>query len=156
MYKKPRAHVTPTLQVVQWPVQKTAGIDGSSSTGDENVYELKYAWEIRNSPEAYKQEIPQAYKRLKLHKLIPGNYTIRLTVIDSNGKKIAVFTIDQSILCVAWSINWNIKLSVFRKFWFWWCIRNRSRGNRLSLSTIQRGYHWNWKTGNCFAEHDGR
>ena len=80
------AHVTPTLQEIQWPYQTTAIIDGSSSTGDENVEPLKYEWKIRDRPKADKQETPQAYKKLKLTKLIPGNYTIRLTIIDSNGK----------------------------------------------------------------------
>ena len=86
MNEKPLAHATPTFQEIQWPYQTTAIIDGSSSTGDENVQPLKYEWTIRARPKAHKLEIPQAYKKLKLTKLIPGNYTIRLTIIDSNGK----------------------------------------------------------------------
>ena len=97
MNEKPLAHTTPTLQEIQWPYQSTAIIDGSSSTGDEEVQPLKYKWTILERPKAHKLETPQAYKKFKLTKLIPGNYTIRLTVIDSNGNSIAIFTIDQSL-----------------------------------------------------------
>ena len=80
------AHATPTLQEIQWPNQKTAIIYGSSSKGDENVHQPTYKWEIIDRPEAYELETPQAYKKFTLKKLIPGNYHIRLTIIDSNGK----------------------------------------------------------------------
>ena len=84
----PQAIVTPTRQVVALPT-KRAIIDGSSSTDDEDVSQLTYKWVIRKNPIKY--EIPTQHSTdptLTLDNLVAGNYTIRLTVTDANGRKI--------------------------------------------------------------------
>ena len=83
----PQAIVNPPTQVVTLPTKK-AIIDGSSSTDDEDVSQLTYKWEIRKNPIKY--EIPTQHSTdptLTLDNLVAGNYTIRLTVTDANGKK---------------------------------------------------------------------
>ena len=83
----PQAIVTPPTQVVTLPTKK-AIIDGSSSTDDEDVSQLTYKWEIRKNPIKY--EIPTQHSTdptLTLDNLVAGNYTIRLTVTDANGRK---------------------------------------------------------------------
>ena len=85
--KPPVAIVTPRTQVVTLPTKK-AIIDGSSSTDDEDVSQLTYKWEIRKNPIKYELP-PQHYTdpTLTLDNLVAGNYTIRLTVSDANGKR---------------------------------------------------------------------
>ena len=82
--KSPIAVVTPVTQTITLPTNK-AIIDGSSSTDDENVSELKYKWEIRKNPVAYEKETPSTDSTLTLEDLVAGNYTIRLTVEDAKG-----------------------------------------------------------------------
>ena len=83
----PQAIVNPPTQVVTLPTKK-AIIDGSSSTDDEDISQLTYKWEIRKNPIKY--EIPTQHSTdptLTLDNLVAGNYTIRLTVTDANGRK---------------------------------------------------------------------
>ena len=87
----PKAVVTPVSQIITLPTRK-AIIDGSSSTDDEDVSKLTYKWEIRKNPLAYEHEQLQSTdSTLTLDSLVAGNYTIRLTVQDSNGMKILLY-----------------------------------------------------------------
>ena len=94
----PKAIVTPTTQIVTLPTKK-AIVDGSSSTDDEDVSQLTYKWEIRKNPIKY--EIPTQHSTdptLTLDNLVAGNYTIRLTVTDANGKHIKYYYLSPYLL----------------------------------------------------------
>ena len=81
----PHAIVVPPTQAITLPT-KTAIIDGSSSTDDEDVSQLSYKWELRQGPLAYEKPIESTEATLTLNDLVAGNYTIRLTVTDAHGK----------------------------------------------------------------------
>ena len=87
--QKPNAVVTPVSQIITLPTRK-AIIDGSSSTDDGDVSKLTYKWEIRKTPLDYPSENQELStdSTLTLEGLVAGNYTIRLTVSDSDGMKI--------------------------------------------------------------------
>ena len=83
--QRPHAIVVPPTQTITLPT-KTAIIDGSSSTDDEDVSKLSYKWELRQGPLAYETPIKSTEATLTLDDLVAGNYTIRLTVTDANCK----------------------------------------------------------------------
>lgn len=77
----PKAVLIPPTQLVILPTNK-AVIDASGSTDDTK--ELAYKWEIMASPMGYHSEIPEA-ALVTLENLLAGNYTIKVTVTDSDG-----------------------------------------------------------------------
>jgi len=78
----PIAVVTPVEQTVNLPTNK-AIIDGSTST-DDNGDIASFSWEIVTSPMGYESKMKQE-PTLSLDNLIAGNYTLTLTVTDSDG-----------------------------------------------------------------------
>ncbi|XP_058449707.1 dyslexia-associated protein KIAA0319-like protein [Malaya genurostris] len=78
--KPPEVSITPTEQTVKLPNQK-AILDGSASKDDDKI--VAWQWELVQGPLAYQPELP-AVSTLQLNNLtIPGKYTFKLTVIDS-------------------------------------------------------------------------
>ncbi|XP_066572010.1 dyslexia-associated protein KIAA0319 isoform X1 [Amia ocellicauda] len=79
--QSPVAIVSPLTQEVSLPTTSTF-IDGSQSTDDEKI--VSYHWEkVRGPLQEYKVSADTPI--LHLTDLVPGNYTFRLTVIDSDG-----------------------------------------------------------------------
>jgi len=78
----PKAVINPPQQNVTLPTNK-AIIDGGQSTDDSNS--LTYAWTIVSGPLGFQPSLP-AVPTLTLDDLIAGNYTIKLTVTDSDGQ----------------------------------------------------------------------
>ncbi|XP_072304393.1 dyslexia-associated protein KIAA0319-like protein [Eucyclogobius newberryi] len=79
--KRPVAVVSPKFQEISLPTSSTV-IDGSQSTDDDKI--VKFLWEEVKGPlrdEKFSADTPV----LKLTSLVPGNYTFRLTVTDSDG-----------------------------------------------------------------------
>uniref|UniRef100_A0A4X1VLE8 KIAA0319 n=1 Tax=Sus scrofa TaxID=9823 RepID=A0A4X1VLE8_PIG len=77
----PRAVVSPERQELTLPLT-SAFIDGSQSTDDTKI--VSYHWEEINGP--FREEKTSAESPvLQLSNLLPGNYTFRLTVTDSDG-----------------------------------------------------------------------
>ncbi|XP_060061853.1 dyslexia-associated protein KIAA0319-like protein homolog isoform X2 [Erinaceus europaeus] len=77
----PVAIVSPQFQEISLPTTSTV-IDGSQSTDDDKI--VKYLWEELKGP-LREEKISGDTAILKLSKLVPGNYTFSLTVVDSNG-----------------------------------------------------------------------
>ncbi|XP_066435529.1 dyslexia-associated protein KIAA0319 homolog [Eleutherodactylus coqui] len=79
----PIAVVSPKTQEVLLPTT-SAGIDASQSTDDDKI--VSYHWE---QTEGSLQEMKTGGDNPVLHlsNLVPGNYTFRLTVVDSDGAK---------------------------------------------------------------------
>ena len=78
----PKAKVTPDMNTVLLPTNK-AVIDASGST-DDTKDELSYKWEIISSPLGFKQELLDV-PIITMEKLVAGNYSIKVTVTDSDG-----------------------------------------------------------------------
>ncbi|XP_017877512.1 dyslexia-associated protein KIAA0319 [Ceratina calcarata] len=76
----PIAIISPASQVVKLP-NTGAVLDGSSSKDDDRV--ISYHWELQRGPIGYHPNLVDT-PTLQLDKLIPGNYTFKLTVEDSN------------------------------------------------------------------------
>ncbi|XP_040500858.1 dyslexia-associated protein KIAA0319 homolog isoform X4 [Ursus maritimus] len=77
----PTAVVSPQMQVLPLPLT-SAFIDGSQSTDDAKI--VSYHWEEIRGP--FREGKPPADSPvLRLSNLVPGNYTFRLTVTDSDG-----------------------------------------------------------------------
>uniref|UniRef100_A0A8C3WE71 KIAA0319 n=1 Tax=Catagonus wagneri TaxID=51154 RepID=A0A8C3WE71_9CETA len=77
----PTAVVSPARQELTLPLT-SAFIDGSQSTDDTKI--VSYHWEEINGP--FREEKTSAESPvLQLSNLLPGNYTFRLTVTDSDG-----------------------------------------------------------------------
>ncbi|XP_057555304.1 dyslexia-associated protein KIAA0319 homolog isoform X2 [Hippopotamus amphibius kiboko] len=77
----PTAVVSPERQELTLPLT-SALIDGSQSTDDTKI--VSYHWEEINGP--FREEKTSADSPiLHLFNLVPGNYTFRLTVTDSDG-----------------------------------------------------------------------
>ncbi|XP_069827741.1 dyslexia-associated protein KIAA0319-like protein homolog isoform X2 [Dendropsophus ebraccatus] len=79
----PVAIVSPRYQEISLPTTSTV-IDGSQSTDDEKI--VSYHWEELKGP-LREEKITADTAILKLTNLVPGNYTFRLTVVDSDGAK---------------------------------------------------------------------
>ncbi|XP_068125203.1 dyslexia-associated protein KIAA0319-like protein homolog [Hyperolius riggenbachi] len=79
----PVAIVSPRYQEISLPTTSTV-IDGSQSTDDEKI--VRYLWEELKGP-LREEKITGDTEILKLTNLVPGNYTFRLTVEDSDGAK---------------------------------------------------------------------
>ncbi|CAD7673803.1 unnamed protein product [Nyctereutes procyonoides] len=77
----PTAVVSPQTQVLTLPLT-SALIDGSQSTDDNKI--VSYHWEEVNGP-FQEEKTPADSPTLRLSNLVPGNYTFRLTVTDSDG-----------------------------------------------------------------------
>ncbi|MBN3270474.1 K0319 protein, partial [Polyodon spathula] len=79
--KPPTAIASPRTQDVSLPTSSTF-IDGSQSTDDDKI--VSYHWEeIKGPLREHKASADSPV--LHLLDLVPGNYTFRLTVIDSDG-----------------------------------------------------------------------
>ncbi|XP_043764319.1 dyslexia-associated protein KIAA0319 homolog isoform X2 [Cervus elaphus] len=77
----PTAIASPERQEISLPLT-SALIDGSQSTDDTKI--VSYHWEEVNGP--FREEKTSADSPvLHLSNLVPGNYTFRLTVTDSDG-----------------------------------------------------------------------
>ncbi|CAG0918755.1 unnamed protein product, partial [Notodromas monacha] len=80
----PVAMVEPVTQVIRLP-SNSALIDGSASQDDDKVVTFK--WTLEQAPIGY--SLPSAVENgsemLKLVNLTAGNYTLKLTVTDSDG-----------------------------------------------------------------------
>ncbi|XP_002915857.1 dyslexia-associated protein KIAA0319 homolog isoform X2 [Ailuropoda melanoleuca] len=77
----PTVVVSPQMQVLTLPLT-SAFIDGSQSTDDAKI--VSYRWEEIRGP--FREGKPAADSPvLRLSNLVPGNYTFRLTVTDSDG-----------------------------------------------------------------------
>ncbi|XP_051044764.1 dyslexia-associated protein KIAA0319-like protein homolog isoform X1 [Phodopus roborovskii] len=79
--RPPVAIVSPQFQEISLPTTSTI-IDGSQSTDDDKI--VQYHWEELKGP-LREVKISEDTAILKLSKLIPGNYTFSLTVVDSDG-----------------------------------------------------------------------
>ncbi|XP_019582053.2 dyslexia-associated protein KIAA0319-like protein homolog [Rhinolophus sinicus] len=79
--RPPVAIVSPQFQEVSLPTTSTI-IDGSQSTDDDKI--VQYHWEELKGP-LREEKISEDTAILKLSKLVPGNYTFSLTVVDSDG-----------------------------------------------------------------------
>uniref|UniRef100_A0A7M4E8X9 KIAA0319 n=1 Tax=Crocodylus porosus TaxID=8502 RepID=A0A7M4E8X9_CROPO len=77
----PVAVVSPKVQEVSLPTTSTF-IDGSQSRDDTKI--VSYHWEEIKGP-LREQKASADIPVLHLSNLVPGNYTFRLTVIDSDG-----------------------------------------------------------------------
>ncbi|XP_047589997.1 dyslexia-associated protein KIAA0319 homolog isoform X2 [Lutra lutra] len=77
----PTAVVSPQMQALTLPLM-SAFIDGSQSTDDTKI--VSYRWEEISGP-SREEKTPADSPVLHLSNLIPGNYTFRLTVTDSDG-----------------------------------------------------------------------
>ncbi|XP_012577705.1 PREDICTED: dyslexia-associated protein KIAA0319-like protein homolog [Condylura cristata] len=79
--RPPVAIVSPQFQEISLPTTSTV-IDGSQSTDDDKI--VQYHWEELKGP-LREEKISGDTAILKLSKLVPGNYTFSLTVVDSDG-----------------------------------------------------------------------
>ncbi|KAM9244560.1 dyslexia-associated protein KIAA0319-like protein homolog isoform 2-T3 [Dugong dugon] len=79
--RPPVAIVSPQFQEISLPTTSTV-IDGSQSTDDDKI--IQYHWEELKGP-LREEKISGDTAILKLSKLVPGNYTFSLTVVDSDG-----------------------------------------------------------------------
>ncbi|XP_075051582.1 dyslexia-associated protein KIAA0319-like protein homolog isoform X2 [Mixophyes fleayi] len=79
----PVAIVSPRYLEISLPTTSTV-IDGSQSTDDEKI--VSYHWEELKGP-LREEKIKADTAVLTLTNLVPGNYTFRLTVVDSDGAK---------------------------------------------------------------------
>ncbi|XP_077006465.1 dyslexia-associated protein KIAA0319-like protein homolog isoform X5 [Tamandua tetradactyla] len=79
--RPPVAIVSPQFQEISLPTTSTI-IDGSQSTDDDKI--VQYHWEELKGP-LREEKISEDTAILKLSKLVPGNYTFSLTVVDSDG-----------------------------------------------------------------------
>ncbi|XP_051027121.1 dyslexia-associated protein KIAA0319-like protein homolog [Acomys russatus] len=79
--RPPVAIVSPQFQEISLPTTSTI-IDGSQSTDDDKI--VQYHWEELKGP-LREEKISEDTPILKLSKLVPGNYTFSLTVVDSDG-----------------------------------------------------------------------
>ncbi|XP_058411141.1 dyslexia-associated protein KIAA0319 homolog isoform X5 [Diceros bicornis minor] len=77
----PVAVISPQIQELTLPLT-SALIDGSQSTDDTNI--VSYHWEEINGPLGEEKTSADS-PVLHLSNLVPGNYTFRLTVTDSDG-----------------------------------------------------------------------
>uniref|UniRef100_W5MFC4 KIAA0319 n=1 Tax=Lepisosteus oculatus TaxID=7918 RepID=W5MFC4_LEPOC len=77
----PVAIASPWIQEISLPTTSTY-IDGSQSTDDDKI--VSYHWEEVTGP-LREQKASADTAILHLYDLVPGNYTFRLTVIDSDG-----------------------------------------------------------------------
>ncbi|XP_063168497.1 dyslexia-associated protein KIAA0319-like protein homolog [Candoia aspera] len=77
----PVAIVSPQFLEISLPTTSTV-IDGSQSTDDDKI--VSYHWEELKGP-LREEKVSADTDILELTNLVPGNYTFRLTVVDSDG-----------------------------------------------------------------------
>ncbi|XP_007439484.1 dyslexia-associated protein KIAA0319-like protein homolog [Python bivittatus] len=77
----PVAIVSPQFLEISLPTTSTV-IDGSQSTDDDKI--VSYHWEELKGP-LRETKVSADTDILELTNLVPGNYTFRLTVVDSDG-----------------------------------------------------------------------
>ncbi|XP_026558430.1 dyslexia-associated protein KIAA0319-like protein homolog isoform X2 [Pseudonaja textilis] len=77
----PVAIVSPPFLEISLPTTSTV-IDGSQSTDDDKI--VSYHWEELKGP-LREEKVSADTDILELTNLVPGNYTFRLTVVDSDG-----------------------------------------------------------------------
>ncbi|XP_034016277.1 dyslexia-associated protein KIAA0319-like protein [Thalassophryne amazonica] len=87
--KPPVAVVSPQFQEISLPISSTV-IDGSQSTDDDKV--VSWHWEEIKGP-LREEKVSADTPVLTLTSLVPGNYTFRLTVVDSDGAKASALAI---------------------------------------------------------------
>ncbi|KAL4218544.1 hypothetical protein ACF0H5_023278 [Mactra antiquata] len=78
--KPPVAVITPTQLEIKLP--NSAILDGSDSTDDDKI--TNYHWDIVSGP-LQDNSITGDTETFKIKDLVPGNYTFKLTVTDSDG-----------------------------------------------------------------------
>ncbi|XP_015270210.1 PREDICTED: dyslexia-associated protein KIAA0319 homolog [Gekko japonicus] len=79
--QSPVAVVSPRVQEIVFPAT-SAFVDGNQSVDDTKI--VSYHWEEVEGP-LRKQKVSADTSVLHLSDLVPGNYTFRLTVVDSDG-----------------------------------------------------------------------
>lgn len=79
----PKAMIKPSDQQITHG--NTAVLDGSESTDDEGI--VGYSWEVVSAPISARIDYVGGRERqmLQLGNLVPGQYSVRLTVTDTNG-----------------------------------------------------------------------
>lgn len=95
--KPPQVVITPKEQTVKLP-NKGAILDGSTSRDDDTI--ITWHWELVQGPIGYQPTLPET-STLQLTDLsLPGNYTFKLTVTDSDkvqNSTIAIVTVLKGI-----------------------------------------------------------
>lgn len=83
--KPPDVIITPKTQILKLP-NSEAILDGSSSTDDSEI--VSWHWDLVEGPLGYEPSLPETstLQLLQLTNLnMPGNYTFKLTLTDSDG-----------------------------------------------------------------------
>ncbi|XP_060562361.1 LOW QUALITY PROTEIN: dyslexia-associated protein KIAA0319-like protein, partial [Ruditapes philippinarum] len=142
--KPPVAVVTPTNLQVKLP--NSAILDGSDSTDDDKI--VSYHWDVVSGP-LQDKSITGETAILKLTDLVPGNYTLKLTVTDSDGATNATtanVTVIKGkdrnlgimlLLPIVWSFNaYCFHICDHRKCFFYF---KGARSSELHLSNLEVG-----------------
>ncbi|KAH9492598.1 hypothetical protein Btru_024031, partial [Bulinus truncatus] len=79
--QSPQAIIVPPSQEVYLP--NSAILDGSASKDDDNI--VSYKWEEVSGPLTQENNLQLNQAMLTLKDMVPGNYTFRLTVTDTDG-----------------------------------------------------------------------
>lgn len=80
--KAPQVFISPKEQLIRKPTSN-AILDGSTSTDDDKI--INYHWDVVSAPIGYQPKLPET-ATLQLTDLnAPGNYTFKLTVMDSDN-----------------------------------------------------------------------
>ncbi|XP_044740297.1 dyslexia-associated protein KIAA0319-like protein [Chrysoperla carnea] len=80
--KPPIVKITPLTQIVRLPTTG-AVLDGSGSSDDDGI--KSWHWELHRGPLEYSPHLPDTAMLQLTDLKIPGNYTFKLTVTDTDG-----------------------------------------------------------------------